>query len=89
MTDKTYAVTKTVYVGVTFPNEALTDIAKQLLDEWNLTPEQIANFCLDLPGECESINENRAEAAWEDRSAPDDSSYRRDMINAGRGHLLR
>lgn len=89
MTARTYTVEKTAHVGVVYPNKALADIAKLLLDEWNLTPEQIANFCLDLPGECESINENRAEASWEDRSAPDDSSYRRDMVNAGRGHLLK
>lgn len=72
-----------------YPNEALTDICKQMMDDWDLTPEQIVNLALDIPGECESINENRAEASWEDRSAPDDSSYRRDMINAGRGHLLK
>lgn len=42
------------------------------------------------------IRENRAEAAWTAREeslmasgGPDDSSYRRDMIAAGRGHLLR
>ena len=39
---------------------------------------------------------NVAEAAWEaqqqslmESGGPDDSAYRRDMINAGRGHLLR
>ena len=89
MTAKTYTVNATAHVGVVYPNEALTDIAKQLLDEWNLTPQQIANFCLDLPGECENINENRSEAYWSERSAPDDSSYRKNMIDAGRGHLLK
>lgn len=33
--------------------------------------------------------ENRAEDYWTSREAPDDSSYRRDIINAGRGHLLK
>ncbi len=69
-------------------NELLTDICKQLLDE-GLTPEQIVNLSLDIPGECENINEARAERYWTDCSAPDDSSYRRDMVNAGRGHLLK
>lgn len=36
----------------------------------------------------EDWHENRAEAAWLDRSATDDSAYRRDMAAAGRGHLL-
>jgi hypothetical protein len=72
-----------------YSNEALTDICKRLLDDWCLTPEQIALLAQNIAGECEAILENRAEASWEDRSAPDDSSYRRDMINAGRGHLLR
>ena len=40
--------------------------------------------------------DNRAEDAWQEQQerlmesgGPDDSAYRRDMINAGRGHLLR
>ncbi len=40
--------------------------------------------------------DNAAEAVWMDRQqslmesgGPDDSAYRRDMIEAGRGHLLR
>lgn len=40
--------------------------------------------------------ERASEAAWEaqqqslmESGGPDDSAYRRDMINAGRGHLLR
>jgi len=81
---------------MTYPNEALTDICRQLLDEWELTPEQIANFAKDLPGECAAITDNRAEAAWCDQQrrlmesgGPDDSAYRRDMKAAGRGHLLR
>ncbi len=79
-----------------YPNEALTGVCKYLLDEWELTPDQIANLALDVAGECEAITDNRAENAWMDRQqslmesgGPDDSAYRRDMINAGRGHLLR
>jgi hypothetical protein len=86
---KTYTVTSTAYVGVTYPNKALTEICEQLMDDYGLSPQQIANLSLDIIGECENINEARSEAYWMDRSAPDDSSYRRDIINAGRGHLLK
>ena len=79
-----------------YPNKALTAICTDLLDEWELTPDQIANLALDIPGECKAIAENRAEAAYEreqqslmESGGPDDSAYRRDMIAAGRGHLLR
>lgn len=73
---------------MSYPNEALTEVCKTLLDEWELSPEDIANLAKDIPGECEGILENRAEQAWLDRSAPDDRAYRRDMVAAGRGHLL-
>lgn len=80
---------------MTYPNEALTAVCEMLLDEWELTPEQIANLAKDLPGECEAITDNRAEAAYMrqqealmESGGRDDSAYRRDMISAGRGHLL-
>lgn len=80
---------------MTYPNEALTDICKQLLDEWELTPEQIKFLAGDIAAECDGILQNRAEAAYERQQAdlmesggPDDAAYRRDMINAGRSHLL-
>ncbi|MFC6487320.1 hypothetical protein [Nitratireductor sp. GCM10026969] len=48
--------------------------------------------CIDA---VEDWHDNRAEAAWVEHqerlmssSGPDDSTYRRDMIAAGRGHLL-
>lgn len=74
-----------------YPNEALTDICKQLLDDWDLTPEQIDSLAQDIVRECNSIAENRSEAIWEwwNSREPDDSAYRTDMINAGRGQLLR
>ena len=79
-----------------YSNAALTSICEQLLDEWELTPQQIANLAADIPGECEAIEDSRNEAAWERRQqslmesgGPDDSSYRRDIISAGRGHLLK
>lgn len=86
---KTSTVTSTVYVGVSYPNKALTEICEQLMDDYGLSQQQIANLALDIIGECENINEARSEAYWSERSAPDDSSYRHDIINAGRGHLLK
>lgn len=85
----THALAKDDKLVASYPNDVLTDICKQLLDDYGLTLAQIKNLAADLHGECESINESRSEAYWSDRSEPDDSSYRRDMINAGRGHLLR
>ena len=77
------------------PSAALEDICRQLLDDWRLTPEQIANLAHDIPRECKAMAANAAEAAYLDHQqslvesgAPDDSSYRRDMIAAGRGHLI-
>jgi len=79
-----------------YPNAALTEICTQLLNDYGLTLEQIAHFAADIPGECQAIEEDRNEAAWDrqqqslmESGGPDDSAYRRDIINAGRGHLLR
>lgn len=74
-----------------YPNEALTDICKQLQDDWDLSPEQIAALALDIDQECKAIREDRAEQAWLDwqNRERDDATYRNDMIAAGRGHLLR
>lgn len=81
---------------MTYPNSAMEDICRQLLDDWSLTPEQIANLATDLPRECAAMADSRAEAAWMDRQqslmeigGPDDSAYRRSVIAAGRGHLVR
>lgn len=75
---------------MTYPNELLKDICNQLLDE-RLSSEQIANLAKDIPGECD----NMCEAAYErqqerlmESGGPDNSGYRRDMVLAGRGHLL-
>jgi hypothetical protein len=77
-----------------YPNDALTEVCKLLLDDWDLTPGQIANLAADLPAECDAHLDERNEAAWErqqermESGGPDDSAYRRDIIAAGRGHLL-
>lgn len=34
---------------------ALEDICRQLLDDWEFTPEQIANLAKDIPGECKAM----------------------------------
>lgn len=72
-----------------YPNKALTEICEQLLDDYGLTLEQIKNLAADMPGECEAIEQDRSERYWSERSEPDDGSFRRDMIGAGRGHLLK
>jgi hypothetical protein len=78
-----------------YPNEALTDVCDLLMDDYGLTLEQINNLAANIPGECAAMADNRAEAAWLDRQQSlmesggvDDSAYRRDVIAAGRGHLL-
>lgn len=80
-----------------YPNELLAHLCRIVLDEWEVTdPKWIANLAADLPGECEGILQNRAEAAYErqqerlmENGGPDDSAYRRSMKEAGRGHFLR
>ncbi len=76
-----------------YPDAVLNDIAERLLDDWGLSLTEIKNLAADLFGECESIEQDRNERAWERMSERqygcDDSSYRRDMQQAGRGHLLK
>jgi len=79
-----------------YTNLALTDVCEMLLDQYRLSPDEIASLAKDIPGECRAMADNRAESAWMDHQqslmetgGPDDSAFRRDMKNAGRGHLLR
>lgn len=76
-------------------NAALTDVCRLLLDDYELTPQEIANIAKDIPGECQNMADNAAEAAWcaqqermMESGGPDNSAYRREMVAAGRGHLL-
>ena len=76
-------------------NAALTDVCRMLIEDYELTPEQIANLAKDIPGECDAMRDNAAEAAWcaqqellMESGGPDNSTYRRQLIEAGRGHLL-
>lgn len=79
-----------------YPNEALTEVCKLLMDDWELTPERIASLVKDILPECKGIQERRDEAAWEAHQerlmsdgGPHDASHRDNIIAAGRGHLLR
>lgn len=79
-----------------FSNKALTAVCEVLLDEFEQTPEQIADLVKCIVDECQAMTENRAEEAWQrqqedlmESGRPDDSAYRRQMHEAGRGHLLR
>lgn len=76
--------------------DATIDVCKLLMDEWELTPEQIAIVAGLIPQRCRAIQGNRAEDAWQrqqedlmESGGPDDSHYRQSMKDAGRGHLLR
>ena len=78
-----------------YTNLALTDVCEMLLDQYALSPDEIANLARSIEGECKAILEKRNEAAWMDRQQSlmesggiDDSAYRRNMKLAGRGHLL-
>lgn len=78
------------YDAGAYPNDLLTDICDLIVEYGGLTSAQMKNLVADLPGEYE----NRAEAAYDEwmdsisASWPDDATYRREMIAAGRGHLL-
>jgi hypothetical protein len=75
----------------TYPTALLTDICNQLLDE-RLSHDEIASLAADIPGECEAICEAAYERQQErlmESGGPDDSGYRRDMVLAGRGYLLK
>lgn len=72
------------------------DSACEILAEYFLGTERNSDEVRDLAQHVQDAVEEwigdwerRNEAASEKRSEPDDSSYRRDMINSGRGHLLR
>jgi len=73
-----------------YSNALLTEICELLLEE-DVPLQHVRNLAADLAGEYESMAQSRDEAAYEaqqERGPADDSSYRRAMIDAGRGHLL-
>ena len=70
----------------------LADVSDRTDDE----QDELAQVIQDAIEDWLSDRDNRAEAAWQSQQerlmgsgGPDDSAYRRDLINAGRGHLLR
>lgn len=75
-----------------YNTKILTEIAHELLYDYELSLEQITNLAADLPGECDAICEDayqRQQESLMEGGGPDDSGYRRDMVLAGRGYLLR
>jgi hypothetical protein len=81
---------------MTYPNDALAEVCGILVRQYCLSPSEIANLAKDIPAECGVIWESVNEAAWErqqeslmESGGPDDSAYRKDIIAAGRGHLLK
>jgi hypothetical protein len=79
-----------------FSNKALTAVCEVLLDEFEQTPEQIANLVTHIADECKTMAENRAEDAWQEQQerlmsdgGPHDGTHRDNIIQAGRGHLLK
>lgn len=74
-----------------YPNEALTDVCDLLMGDYSLTLDQIRNLAADILGECENLNEQayeRQQAELMESGGSDNSSYRKAMTDAGRGHLL-
>ena len=76
--------------------EATIDACKVLMDEWELTPEEIASVARLIPQRCKAIKESRDEDAWQEQQerlmsdgGPHDGTHRDNIIQAGRGHLLR
>jgi len=74
-----------------YDSKVLTEVAHELLYDEGLTLYQIAHFAADLLGECEAIAEEAEQRRQRlsESGGPDDSSYGRDMVLAGRGYLLK
>ncbi|RWO34772.1 MAG: hypothetical protein EOS10_00265 [Mesorhizobium sp.] len=83
----------------TFDSKCLDLAAGFLSDHADRTDDEhdeLAQVIQDAIEDWFSDRENRAEAAYErqqqslmESGGTDDSSYRRDLTNAGRGHLLK
>ena len=71
-----------------FPHHALTDVCEMILDDYDLNEEQVKALAANLSSECEGILSNRAEQAHENHRSPDDTAYRKSIIESGRGHLI-
>lgn len=76
--------------------EALAEVCTLLMDEYELTLKEITSLAAQLPKRCSDIEDDRNEAAWQrqqeslmESGGRDDSHYRKSVIEAGRGHLLK
>ena len=74
-----------------YTNKALIAVC-EAIEEWELTPQEtrnlVANILEELDGRAEAAYE-RHQAALMESGGHDDSAYRRQMREAGRGHLLK
>lgn len=75
------------------PNWSLDAVCEEI-ESHDLTPEQEADLCGLLLGELQARREIRNEAAYAEAYDPEriaarDEAYRRNMIAAGRGGMLR
>jgi len=85
-------------MGKTYDNKCFNLACQFLADIESRTDDEhdeLAQVIQDAIEDWLSDRDNRAEAAWMDQQqrlmesgGPDDSTYRCDMIAAGRGHLL-
>lgn len=73
---------------MTYPNDAMI-AAIDALEEYALSAADIDALSADLPGEYCARIEALAEEQEARAQAPSDAAYRRQMREAGRGHLLR
>lgn len=76
-----------------YTNEHMEAVC-EALEDFKLSDFQIANLAADLPREYRGHMEDKAERDWEAAYDPEsmaqrDETYRRDMIAAGRGELLK
>jgi len=73
-------------------NWQITAALVEVLKDFDCSLEEAKNLLQDAYNDYDA----QVEDAWQrhqerlmESGGPDDSAYRRDMINAGRGHLLR
>lgn len=70
--------------------------ACEAIEEFDMSEPDISAVCAELRSQLRKRREDRDEAAWyrsqqtlRESGGPDDSNYRKQMMDAGRGHLLK
>jgi len=59
-----------------YTNLALTDVCEMLLDQYRLSPDEIASLAKDIPGECRAMADNRRALSTEgEKDAPKDDGW--------------